>query len=211
MRLTAPALPVKMAVAGDPGRVHGGLDGPAVAGEIDAIVAVPGPGTVDQQKARTAVSEARLQYLPRVAGDQVGGGGRVAVVDDSYLHVAVALVFGAQGGVEVVQRAAAVVQIVSVGLWIGGHHRSQSAGDVPHRRMRHRQRLRSARHRNWHDGQPRRRAVREGDDRRQRRTQVRAIAATGREVDAGQHGREDHQPTERIEGKLVQFAHQKLP
>ena len=46
-------------------------------------MAVPGPGLGGEEEAAAGVAEARLQELADVAGDEVGGGGGVAVVEDA--------------------------------------------------------------------------------------------------------------------------------
>ena len=60
------------------GFVHGadgGVDLPAVGGDVDAVMAVPGPGLGDEDEAGAGVAEALLKELASVAGDEVGGGG----------------------------------------------------------------------------------------------------------------------------------------
>ncbi len=68
------------------GFVHGadcGVDLPAGAGDVDAVMAVPSPGLGDEDEARTSVAEALLEEIAGVAGDEVGGGGGISVVDDA--------------------------------------------------------------------------------------------------------------------------------
>ena len=45
---------------------------------------IPGPWFRDQYKARTAVAKLLLEQRARVGGDQIAGGGRIAVVQHSY-------------------------------------------------------------------------------------------------------------------------------
>src|SRR5271168_2695649 len=71
------------AVVGFAHGADGGVDLPAGAGDVDAVMAVPGPGFGDEDEAGTGVAEALLEEIAGIAGDEVGGGGGVAVVDDA--------------------------------------------------------------------------------------------------------------------------------
>ena len=50
--------------------------------DLHAAVAIPSPGLGDERVAAAGVAKAVLQLGAHVAGNQVGGGGRVAVVQD---------------------------------------------------------------------------------------------------------------------------------
>jgi len=55
---------------------------PAVVGDGNAAMAIPSPGFGDEVEAGTGISKTLLEQGPGVAGDEVGGGGGVAVVED---------------------------------------------------------------------------------------------------------------------------------
>ena len=60
------------------GLAHGadsGVDLPAGAGDVDSVMAVPGPGLGDEDKAGASVAETLLEEIAGVASDEVGGGG----------------------------------------------------------------------------------------------------------------------------------------
>src|SRR6266851_600727 len=96
------------AVVGFAHGADGGVDLPAGGGDVDAVMAVPGPGLGDEDEAGAGVAEALLEELAGVAGDEVGGGGGVAEVDDSHGAAGLAGAEVAEGGVEVVEGAVAV-------------------------------------------------------------------------------------------------------
>ena len=96
------------AVVGFAHGADGGVDLPAGAGDVDAVMAVPGPGLGDEDEAGAGVAEALLEEIAGVAGDEVGGGGGVAVVDDADGAAGLAGVEVAEGGVEVVEGAVVV-------------------------------------------------------------------------------------------------------
>ncbi len=83
-------------------------------------MAVPGPGFGDEDEAGAGVAEALLEELAGVAGDEVGGGGGVAVVDDAD----VALVWSGaeifEGSVEVVEDAVVVDEEFGLEGGVGG-------------------------------------------------------------------------------------------
>ena len=114
---------------------NGGGDRPAGSVDVDAVVAVPGPGFGDQHEAGAGVAEAILQQLAGVAGDEVGGGGRVAVVHDADRPGALA--FG-----EIVERGVEVVEAAAVIHKVGADHREVCRGcgvEAGRGRVRHRQ------------------------------------------------------------------------
>ncbi len=96
------------AVVGFAHGADGGVDLPAVGGDVDAVMAVPCPGLCDEDEARTGVTEALLEELAGVAGDEVGGSGGVAVVDDADVAFVWAGAEVREGGVEVVEDAVVV-------------------------------------------------------------------------------------------------------
>ena len=98
----------------------GGVDLPAGAGDVDAVMAVPGPGLGDEDEAGAGVAEALLQEIAGVAGDEVGGGGGVAVVDDADGAAGLAGAEVAEGGVEVVEGAVVVEEELRFEGGVGG-------------------------------------------------------------------------------------------
>src|ERR1035438_6362286 len=71
---------------------------------------IPGPGFADQGEAVARIAEALLQELAGVAGDEVGGSGGIAVMQDAGDGQWRAAFGAAQRGVEVVEGAAAVAE-----------------------------------------------------------------------------------------------------
>ena len=108
------------AVVGFAHGADGSVDLPAGAGDVDAVMAVPGPGLGDEDEAGAGVAEALLEEIAGVAGDEVGGGGGVAVVDDADGAAGLAGVKVAEGGVEVVERAVVVDEELGVEGRVGG-------------------------------------------------------------------------------------------
>jgi hypothetical protein len=108
------------AVVGFAHGADGGVDLPAGGGEVDAVMAIPGPGLGDEEEAWASVAEALLQELAGVAGDEVGGGGGVAVVDDADGTAGLAVMEIVEGGVEVVEGAVAVEEELGFEGGVGG-------------------------------------------------------------------------------------------
>src|ERR1035438_3263854 len=73
-------------------------------------MSVPSPGLADQSEAVARIAEALLQELASVAGDQVGGSGRVAVMQDAGDGQRRAALGAPQRGVEAVEPAVSIVQ-----------------------------------------------------------------------------------------------------
>src|ERR1035438_10279456 len=71
---------------------------------------IPGPGFADQGEAVARIAEALLQELAGVAGDEVGGSGGIAVMQDAGDGQGRAAFGAPQRGVEVVEGAVAVVE-----------------------------------------------------------------------------------------------------
>src|ERR1022692_4269909 len=71
---------------------------------------IPGPGFADQGEAVARIAEALLQELAGVAGDEVGGSGGIAVMQDAGDGQGRAALGAPQRGVEVVEGAVAVVE-----------------------------------------------------------------------------------------------------
>ncbi len=108
------------AVVGFAHGADGGVDLPSGAGDVDAVMAVPGPGLGDEDEAGAGVAEALLEEVAGVAGDEVGGGGRVAVVDDADGVAGFAGAEIAEGGVEVVEDAVVVDEELGIEGGVGG-------------------------------------------------------------------------------------------
>ena len=108
------------AVVGFAHGADGGVDLPAGGGDVDAVMAVPGPGLGDEDEAGAGVAEALLEEIAGVAGDEVGGGGRVAVVDDADGAAGLAGAEVAEGGVEVVEGAVVVEEELGFEGGVGG-------------------------------------------------------------------------------------------
>ena len=108
------------AVVGLAHGADGGVDLPAGGGDVDAVMAVPGPGLGDEDEAGAGVAEALLKEIASVAGDEVGGCGGVAVVDDADGAARLAAAEVAKGGVEVVERAVAVDEELGIEGGVGG-------------------------------------------------------------------------------------------
>ena len=106
------------AVVGFAHGADGGVDLPAVSGDVDVVMAIPGPGFGDEDEAGASVAEALLEEVASVAGDEVGGGGGVAVVNDTDV-VAPAGVELAEGLVEVVEGSVVVDQELGVESEVG--------------------------------------------------------------------------------------------
>src|SRR5207302_3258220 len=100
------------AIVGFAHGADGGVYFPAGGGDVDAVVAVPGPGFGDEEEAGAGVAEAFLEEFAGVAGDEVGGGGGVAEVDDTDGAAGLAVVEVAEGGVEVVEGSVAIVEVL---------------------------------------------------------------------------------------------------
>ena len=83
---------------------------PARAVDAHAGVLIPRPGLGRQNETVARVAEARLQERANVAGDEVGGGGRVAVVDDAGDGARLAIPGAAERGVKTVEHALGIVQ-----------------------------------------------------------------------------------------------------
>src|SRR5271170_3046472 len=98
----------------------GGVDLPAGAEDVDAVMAVPGPGFGDEDEAGAGVAEALLEEVAGVPGDEVGGGGGVAVVDDANSAAGLAGVEFAEGRVEVVEGAVVVDEELGIESGVGG-------------------------------------------------------------------------------------------
>src|SRR5580692_3811816 len=88
------------AVVGFAHGADGGVDLPSGAGDVDAVMSVPGPGLGDEDEAGAGVAEALLQEVAGVAGDEIGGGGGVAVVNDADDAAGLAVVEIAECSVE---------------------------------------------------------------------------------------------------------------
>ena len=89
---------------------RGGKDLPAGAGEPHAAVLIPGPGLGEQDEAVAGIAETRLQHGADIAGDEVGGSGRIAVVDDARDGAGLAAFGAAEGRIEVVEAAVGIGQ-----------------------------------------------------------------------------------------------------
>ncbi len=98
----------------------GGGDLPAVSRDIDAVMAVPGPGLGDEDEAGASVAEALLEKLTGIAGDEVGGGGGIAVVEDADWMVALAGGEVEERGVEVVEGSCVVGEEFAFEGGVGG-------------------------------------------------------------------------------------------
>ncbi len=116
------------AVVGFAHGADGGVDLPAGAGDVDAVMTVPGPGLGDEDEAGACVAEALLQEVAGVAGDEVGGGGGVAVVDDANGAAGLAVVEFAEGCVEVVEGAVVVEEELRFEGGVGGGLDAVSGG-----------------------------------------------------------------------------------
>src|ERR1039457_6386988 len=71
---------------------------------------IPGPGFADQGEAVARIAEALLQELAGVAGDEVGGSGGIAVMQDAGDGHGGAALGAPQRGVEVVEAAVSIVE-----------------------------------------------------------------------------------------------------
>src|SRR5262249_50831200 len=85
-----------------------GIHLPAAARQLDSAVLVPRPGLTDERESMACISVTALQELTAVAGDEVGGSGRVAIVQDAG-DGAGFVAFGApKRGIEIVEAAVAL-------------------------------------------------------------------------------------------------------
>ena len=72
---------------------------------------VPGPGLGGEEEAASGVAEALLEEVADVSGDEVGGGGGVAVVEDGEGLGGGVGFEGAEGGEERVEGAGVVDEV----------------------------------------------------------------------------------------------------
>src|SRR5580700_3064281 len=104
----ADAAQTEKAVAGF--EMRGGQNLPAGSGKRDAAVLIPRPGFGQQDEAVPCVAEMGLQLRPDIAGDQVGGGGRIAVMRDAGNGVRLFPLGAPERCIEMVQNAVSVFQ-----------------------------------------------------------------------------------------------------
>src|ERR1039458_6413300 len=93
---------------------------------------IPGPGFADQGEAVARIAEALLQELAGVAGDEVGGSGGIAVMQDAGDGQWRAAFGAPQRGVEVVEGAVAFVERAAAVVARGGD--GNAAGEEVGRR-----------------------------------------------------------------------------
>jgi hypothetical protein len=109
------------AIVGFAHGADGGVDLPTGGGDVDVVMAVPGPGLGDEDEAGAGVSEPFLKKLAGVAGDEVGGSWRVAVVDDADGAAGFSGAEIAERLIEVVEHAVAVDEELGVEGGVGGY------------------------------------------------------------------------------------------